>query len=97
MWARKRMEKISWTDLVKNEILRRVKEERNTLYTTLERKANWKGHILHRTCYIKYVLKGMLYGRTEVTGRGGRRHNKLQDELKGNERVLGTERGNTTW
>jgi hypothetical protein len=38
----KRMEKISWTDLMKNEILRRVKEEGNTLYTTLERKANWK-------------------------------------------------------
>jgi hypothetical protein len=60
MWGCKRTEKISWTELVKNEILRRVKKERNTLYTTLERKANWKGHILNRTCFIKYLLKEKL-------------------------------------
>jgi len=68
----------------KNETLRRVKKERNILYKMLQRKANWNGHILHRTCFIKYVLRGNLYGRTEVMGRGGRRRNKLQDELKGN-------------
>jgi len=38
--------------------------------------------ILHRTCFLKYVLKGKIYGRTEVTGRGGRRRNKLQGDLK---------------
>jgi len=76
------MEKINLTDLVKNEILRRVKEERNNPYTMLQRKANWNGHILHRICFLKYVLKGMVYGRTEVTGRGGRRRNKQQDEIK---------------
>jgi hypothetical protein len=63
----------------------------------LKRKANWNGYILHKTCFLKYVLKGKIYGRTEVTGRGGRRRNKLQDELKGNQRMLGTERGNTRW
>ena len=41
------MEKISWTDRVRNEeVLRRVKEERNITHTIKRRKANWIGHIL---------------------------------------------------
>jgi hypothetical protein len=40
MWCLKRME-ISWTDCVRNEeILYRVKEERNILHTIKRRKAN---------------------------------------------------------
>jgi hypothetical protein len=49
MWCWRRMEKISWTDRVRNEeVLHRVKEERNILHTIQIRKANWIGHILHR-------------------------------------------------
>jgi len=34
MWCWRRMEKISWTDPVRNEeVLQRVKEERNILHT----------------------------------------------------------------
>jgi hypothetical protein len=41
------MEKFSWTDRVRNEeVLLRVKEERNNLYTIKGKKANWIGHIL---------------------------------------------------
>jgi len=32
---------ISWTERVKNEVLRRVKEERHNLQRTQRRKANW--------------------------------------------------------
>jgi hypothetical protein len=40
------MEKISWTDRVRNEeILLRVKEEMNILHTIKGREANWIGHI----------------------------------------------------
>jgi hypothetical protein len=40
------MEKISWTDGVrKEEVLRRVKEERNILHTIKRRKANWIAHV----------------------------------------------------
>jgi len=40
---------ISWTNCVKyEEVLQRVKEERNILHTMKRRKANWIGHILHR-------------------------------------------------
>jgi len=41
MWWWRRMEKISWTDRVKNEeVLLRAKEERNILHTVQRRKAN---------------------------------------------------------
>ena len=45
MWCWRRMEKISWTDHVRNEeVLRRVKEQRNTLHPMSKQKANWIGH-----------------------------------------------------
>jgi hypothetical protein len=42
MWCwRRRMEKISWNDYLRNEeVLHRVKEERNILLTIKKRKAN---------------------------------------------------------
>jgi hypothetical protein len=47
MWCWRRMEKISWTDRVRNErALHRVKEERNILHTVNVRKAIWFGQIL---------------------------------------------------
>jgi hypothetical protein len=50
----RRMEKISWTDRVRNEeVLHRVKEERNILHTIKRRKANWIGHSLRRNCLLK--------------------------------------------
>ena len=48
----------------KEEVLHRVKEERNMLQTTKERKVNWIGHILRRNCLLKDVNKG----KTEGTG-----------------------------
>jgi hypothetical protein len=40
MWCWKCMEKIIWADRVRNEILQRVKDERNILHTTKRRKAD---------------------------------------------------------
>jgi hypothetical protein len=76
------MEKISWTDRVRNEVLHRVKGERNIVHTIIRRKANWIGHILRRNCLLKHVIEGKLEGRIEVTGRRGRRRKKLLDDLK---------------
>jgi hypothetical protein len=53
------------------EVLDRVKEERNILQTIKRRKANWIGHSLHRNCLLKHVIEGKLEGRIEVTGRRG--------------------------
>jgi len=54
MWCCRRMEKISWTDHVKTEeVLLRVKEQRNILHEISKRKANWIGHILRRNCLLQ--------------------------------------------
>jgi hypothetical protein len=77
------MEKISWTDRVRNEeVLLRVNEQRNILHEIIKRKANWIGHILRRNCLLKQVIEGKIKGRIEVTGRRGRRRRKLLDDLK---------------
>jgi hypothetical protein len=76
------MEEISWIDRVRNEVLHRVKEEKNILYTIKRRKANWFGHILCRNCLLKHVIEGKLEGRIEMTGRRGRRRKQLLDGRK---------------
>jgi hypothetical protein len=69
MWWWRRMEKISWTDRVRNEEVYRVKEERKILGTINRRKANWIGHIWRRSCLLKHVIEGEIGGRIEVMGR----------------------------
>jgi len=78
------MEKISWTYHVRNEeVLLRVKEQRNILHEIRKRKANWIGHILRRNCLLQRVTEGKIQGGIEVTGRQGRRRRKLLDGIKG--------------
>ena len=77
------MEKISWTDHVRNEaVLLRVQEQRNILHEIRKRKANWIGHILHRNCLLQRVIEGKIKGGIEVTGRRGRKRRNLLDDLK---------------
>ena len=83
MWCWRRMEKISWTDHVRDEeVLLRVNEQRNILHEIRKPKANWIGHILRRNCLLKQVIEGKIKGQIEVTRRRGRRHKKLLDDLK---------------
>jgi len=83
MWCWRRMEKISWTDHVRNEdVLLTVKEQRNILHEIRKRKANWTGHIVRRNCLLQRVIEGKIQGGIEVTGRQGRRRRKLLDDLK---------------
>jgi hypothetical protein len=56
MWCWRRMEKISWADRVRNEVLQRVKEERNIVHTIKGRKANLTGHILRENCLLKHAI-----------------------------------------
>jgi hypothetical protein len=87
MWCWRRMEKISWTDRVRNEeVLHRVKEERNIVHTIKRRKANWIGHILLRNCLLKHFIEGKLEVRIEMTGIRRRRRKHLLDDLKENRR-----------
>jgi hypothetical protein len=83
MWCWRRMEKIIWTDRVRNEqVLHRAKEERNIVHTIKRRKANWIGHILRRNCLLKHLIKGKLEGRIKMTERRGRRRKQLPNDLK---------------
>jgi len=83
MWCWRRIEKISWTDRVRNEeVLLRVKEQRNILHEISKRKANWIGHILRINCLLQQVIEAKIKGWIEVAGRRGRRHRKLLDDLK---------------
>ena len=83
MWWWRRMEKISWTDHVRNEeVLLTVNEQRNILQEIRKRKANWIGHILRRKYLLKQVIEGKIKGEMEVTRRQGKRHKKLLDDLR---------------
>ena len=55
------MEKISWTDRVRNEeVLHRIKEKWSTLHKIDRRKCNWIGHISHRNWLLKHVIEGKI-------------------------------------
>ena len=83
MWCWRSMEKISWTDHVRNEeVLLHVNEQSNILHAIRKRKANWIGHILCRNCLLKQVIEGKIKGEIEMTRRQGRRRRKLLDDLK---------------
>ena len=64
------------------EVLRRVKGQRNILHEISKRKANWIGHILRRNCLLQRVIEGKIKGGIEMTGRRRRRRRKLLDDLK---------------
>jgi hypothetical protein len=69
--------------LVRNEeVLLRIKEQRDILHEISKRKANWIGHILRRNCLLRQVIEGNIKGGMEVTGRRGRRRRKLIDDFK---------------
>jgi hypothetical protein len=57
------MEKLIWTDRVRNEVvLQRVKKERNILHTVERIKVNWIGHILRMKCLLQHVIEGKIEG-----------------------------------
>ena len=69
------MEKICWTDHVRNkDVLLRDNEQRNILHEISKRKANWIGHILRRNCLLKQVIEGKIKVQMEVTRRRGRNY-----------------------
>jgi len=57
------MEKIRWSDRVKNEeVLLRVKEQRNILHEISKRKTDWTGHILRSNCLLHGVIERKIRG-----------------------------------
>jgi hypothetical protein len=64
------------------EVLLRVKEQRNILHEIRKRKASCIGHILRRNFLLQQVIKGEIKGGIELKGTRGRRRRKLLDDLK---------------
>jgi hypothetical protein len=54
--------------VINEEVLLRVKEQRNILHEITKGKANWIGHILRRNCLLRQVIEGKIKGGIEVTG-----------------------------
>ena len=42
------MEKISWTDRVKDDVMQSLREEKNIPHTIKRWKANWIGHVVRK-------------------------------------------------
>jgi hypothetical protein len=64
MWRWRRMEKISWTDHVKNEeVLHKSRRKGRILHTVKSRKFNWIGLILRSNCLVEHVIEGKINGR----------------------------------
>ena len=79
MWTWRKAENISWKDKVTNEeVLRRVKEERQLLNTIWNRKKRWIGHILRRDGLMRNVLEGRMEGKRTR----GRPRLTMLDDLK---------------
>ena len=76
------METINWTDRVKNEEVLHKLDEGSVLHTIKIRKVNRVGHSLHRKCFLRHSVEGKMETKIEVTGRRGRRHKQLLDNLK---------------
>jgi hypothetical protein len=77
------MEKISWTDRVRNEeVLHGVKDDRKIPQTITRKKVDLIGHTVRSNCLLKHVFEGKIESRIEVTGRRGRKVNQLLDNVK---------------
>src|SRR6218665_3181736 len=71
----RRMEKISWTEHISNEVLKLVEEERSLLTIIRTRQWNWMGHIMTGNSLQREILEGRMNCK-----RGRRRpRNKLLD------------------
>jgi ribosomal 50S subunit-associated protein YjgA (DUF615 family) len=58
MWYWRGME-ISWADsLINEELLHRVKEERNIRHKIKRREALWIGYMMRRNCFMKGSVEG---------------------------------------
>ena len=76
---RRRMERVKWTDKIKNAIvLERVGEGRIMLELLKKRERNWLDHWLRRNCLLKDALKGMVNGKKV---RGRRRYQMIRQHL----------------
>lgn len=69
MWCYRRMLRISWVDKITNEeVLNRMKKDKELLYTIKKRKLEYFGHLMRGEKYevIKVILQGKIQGKRSV-------------------------------
>lgn len=54
---------INWTERLRNEEIRSVKEDRNIVHTINREKPNWIGHMLRRNFHLKHLTERKIEGR----------------------------------
>jgi len=67
---------------VKNEVVRRVKEDWNILHTTRRRKTKGIGHFLRRKLLLKNLVEEKIERKMKVTGRREMRNKQLLDDFQ---------------
>src|SRR6218665_1612063 len=77
----RRMEKISWTEHISNEVLKLVEEERSLLTIIRTRQRNWMGHIMIRDSLQREIIEG----RMDCKRGRGRPRQKLLDWMMSEE------------
>ena len=79
MWIWRKMEKISWKDMMTNEqVLEIVKEKRTIKDVIRSRKKKWIGHVLRGNGLLKEVIKGRIEGKRPR----GRKRAMMLDDMK---------------
>jgi hypothetical protein len=78
MWCWRRMGRVSCSDHVRNYKMLHRQTRNGTVHAIKRKKAYCIGHILCRNCLLKHVIEGNI----EVTGRGGRSRKQVLDGLK---------------
>ena len=64
VWLWRGLEKISWSDKIRNdEVFARVMEERCLIRTIRQRQKNWIGHVLRGEVLLRDVLEGKVKGK----------------------------------
>ena len=63
MWIWRRMEKISWTKYISNEVLKLVEEERSMLTIIRTRQRNWMGHTKRGDSLQREIIEGRMEGK----------------------------------
>ena len=56
----RKMEKISWTEYIPNEVLKLVEEERSLLTIIRTRQRNWMGHIMTEDSLQREIIEGRM-------------------------------------
>ena len=89
MWIWRRMERLKWTDKIKNAaVLEKVGEGRIILELIKKKKRNWLGHWLRRNCLLKDAKEEMVNGKKVR----GRRRFQIIDNIMINEVYEDTKR-----